>query len=165
MKWKLVAAVAGAALLLGAGLFWGGETAHGPEAIHYGRDTCARCRMHISQKGLGGELRDAKGRLTKYDDLGCLLIAMSKAHRAFPGAWAEDYAGGGFVDLTSAHFVLTDGHRTPMGYGVVAFTEEGAAAAYAASTGGRAVRLEEVLKDTARFQQGTLANAEEGAHR
>lgn len=130
-----------------------GPSATGPEPIVYGRDACARCHMHISQPGLGGELRDRQGRLTKYDDLGCLLLSMWREHREFPGAWAEDHQGEGFVPITHAWFVLTTPRRTPMGYGVVAFAQEAAARAYVKENGGTVGRLEEVLRDTARFQR------------
>ncbi len=126
----------------------------GPEPIDYGRDTCAECRMHVSQPGFAGEMRDRHGALTKYDDVGCLLRAMLKAHRGIPEAWVEDHDGGGFVPLLGAHLVRAGSAGTPMGYGIVAFKNEAAARAFAASRGGEFVRLEDVIRDPSRLARG-----------
>jgi copper chaperone NosL len=130
----------------------GGTSADGPEPITFGRDTCARCRMHISGPGYAGELRDVEGKLHKYDDLGCLLIATWEQHREVPGAWIEDHAGGGFAPLASAWLVWGE-HPTPMGYGVVGFTTEAAARQFAKARGGEVGRVEDVMKDRRRFRR------------
>lgn len=118
----------------------------GPEAIDYGRDACAHCRMRISQEGFGGELRDSRGALTKYDDIGCLLRAMVGMHREVPEAWVEDHAGDGFTPLLAATLVRIDAMETPMGSHVVAFADGAAAAAFAEKRGGQVVALEDLLR-------------------
>jgi len=125
----------------------------GPEPMRYDRDTCARCRMRISQPGQGGELRDPRGKLSKYDDVGCLLVALWSEHREVTDAWVEDHEGGGFVPLTAAWFAIGASSETPMGFGVTAFRDEGAARAHALRHGGTVGRLEDVLRDSARFQR------------
>ena len=132
----------------------------GSEPINYGRDTCTHCRMHISQPGFGGEMRDRTGALTKYDDLGCLLHAMMALHQEIPEAWVEDHAGGAFIPLLTAHLVHTGAGDTPMGSGIVAFGDAAAADAYARAHKGEAVQLEDVVKDPARFALG----ARDAAH-
>jgi len=119
----------------------------GPEPIRYGRDTCAGCRMRVTQPGFGGEMRDYDGTLTKYDDVGCLLRAILAAHREVPEAWVEDHAGGGFVPLLDAHLVHEERSSTPMGYGIVAFKEDSTARAYAAAHTGKVLAFEDVLHD------------------
>ena len=123
----------------------------GPEPITYGRDACAECRMHLAQPGFAGELRDRRGMLTKYDDLGCLLRAMVKAHAEMPEAWVEDHDGGGWTPLLGAHLVRAGSAGTPMGYGIVAFKDEAGAQAFAAARGGEAVRLEDLVRDPSRL--------------
>ena len=150
--------IAGCALVGGIVFLW---PAHGvgSEPINYGRDACAHCRMHISQPGFGGELRDRNGRLTKYDDLGCLLHAMIALHQEIPEAWVEDHAGGGFLPLLTAHLVRAGAGDTPMGSGIVAFGDAGAAAAYAQVHHGEVVQLEDVVKDPARLAPGKTDTA------
>jgi copper chaperone NosL len=143
----LAGGLAGIAAVVVAVVVWSGDATDGPEPIRWGRDTCARCRMHLSQPGFAGELRDRAGVLHKYDDLGCLVAAVVAARVEVPEAWVEDHAGGGFVPLLSAHLVRADAVRTPMGHGVVAFADEAAARAFAATHGGQVVALEALLGD------------------
>jgi copper chaperone NosL len=139
---------AGLGMLIGAVVFlWPAAPQHGPEPIAWGRDTCARCRMHLSEPGYAGELRDRHGVLQKYDDVGCLVAAIVDAHAEVPEAWVEDHEGGGFVPLLTAHLVDAAAVRTPMGHGVVAFARSGAAQAFAEAHDGRLVTLEELLHD------------------
>jgi copper chaperone NosL len=124
---------------------WPGGPRTGPAPIAWGRDTCAYCRMHLSQPGFAGEMRDRHGVLHKYDDVGCLVAAIVRARAEVPDAWVEDHAGGGFVPLLTAHLVRATSVETPMGHGLVAFRDAEAAAAFAAAHAGRVVALEEVL--------------------
>lgn len=138
------------AFVLGVVFLW--PTARtGPEPIVFGRDACAHCRMHLSQPGFGGEMRDARGALTKYDDVGCLVRAMLARHGEIPEAWVEDHETGRLVALLTAHLVRGQPSATPMGSGIVAFEREDAADAFARATGGRPVTLEELVREPARL--------------
>lgn len=121
----------------------------GPEPIEYGRDTCAGCRMPLDRPGFAGEMRDHEGALSKYDDVGCLLRAIFAAHREIPEAWVEDHDGAGFVSLVSAYLVHAEGAGTPMGFDIVAFKDEAAAARYATAHTGKVLALEDVLHSPA----------------
>ncbi len=145
---RLVAALGavGTGVVLAVVFLWPGAPA-GPEPIAWGRDTCAQCRMHLTEPGFAGELRDGRGRLTKYDDVGCLVRAMRGMREEMPGAWVEDHASGGFVPLLGAHLVRTGGGRTPMASGVVAFADEDAARRFVGAQGGEIVTLEDLVKE------------------
>jgi copper chaperone NosL len=134
-------------VLVAAVVLWPGGGVTGPAPIAWGRDTCARCHMHLSQPGYAGEIRDRQGTLHKFDDIGCLVGAIVATHAEVPEAWVEDHGGGGFVPLLSARLVRAEGVQTPMGYGVVAFQDEAAAHAFAASHAGRVVAFEDLLGD------------------
>jgi copper chaperone NosL len=123
----------------------------GPEPIAYGRDTCATCRMHLSQPGFAGELRDRLGTLTKYDDLGCMLRAMIASRGEILEAWVEDHERGELVPLLTATLVRSPNTHTPMGYGVVAFAAPTAGQEYASGHGGEVVRLEDLVGEPARL--------------
>ena len=150
---KLLAGVAtvGGAVVLAVLVLWPGP-AQGPEPIAYGRDVCAHCRMHLGRVGFAGEMRDREGRLTKYDDIGCLLRAMAATHHEVPGAWVEDHDSGAWLSLLTARFVRSPRADTPMGHGIVAFETETAASAFAAREGGTIAQLEDLLR-----QPGSLA--------
>jgi copper chaperone NosL len=132
------------AVVLGV-VFWPQERS-GPEPIAYGRDVCAQCRMHLSQPGFAGELRDRKGVLSKYDDIGCLLQAMKAQRGEMPEAWVEDHRNGELVPLLTATLVRGSTVATPMGYGIVAFAEPAAAQAFVAERRGEIVALEELIR-------------------
>ncbi len=143
-----------ASVVVGVVFLW---PAHGvgSEPINYGRDTCAHCRMHISQPGFGGEMRDHSGALTKYDDVGCLVQAMIRLHQDIPEAWVEDHAAGGFIPLLTAHLVRTSAADTPMGSGIVAFGDASAATAYAQAHNGELLQLEDIVRNPAQLALGT----------
>ena len=136
-------------LLLGAGLGvnlrCSSPRADGPEPITFGRDTCGHCRMILSQPGFGGEIRDGKGVLSKYDDIGCLTAELAKMGAQVPTAWVEDHDSGKFVPLASAHLVRSSKVTTPMASGVLAFADEAAAKQFAASQQGEVVALASLL--------------------
>jgi mono/diheme cytochrome c family protein len=126
----------------------------GPEPLRPGRDACARCRMHIAQPGFGGELRDRRGVLTKYDDVGCLLQALWEKPGDIAGAWVEDHGGRGFVGLRQATLVRGSGGATlgtPMGYDVVAFADPAAAREFAHAHGAEIATFAQLSADRARF--------------
>lgn len=130
-------------------VFWPSRQS-GPTPLKFGRDTCARCRMQLSHPGFGGELRDEKGQLAVYDDVGCLLQGMWALHTEVE-AWVEDHDSGRFVPITKAVFVRGSQVATPMNYGVLAFSDEAGARRFAAAQGGEVVTLEQLLKDKERF--------------
>ena len=159
MKSLTVALSAALLAVVGGVVFLWPSQRTGTEPINYGRDACAHCRMHISQPGFAGELRDTGGVLTKYDDIGCLLRAMVALHREVPEAWVEDHDGGGFVPLLSASLVRSDRIETPMGYGIIAFKNEGAAQTFARARGGEVLALEDILRQPARIAPVQKAGA------
>ncbi len=119
----------------------------GPEPIVYGRDACARCRMHLSEPGFAGELRDAAGALAKFDDLGCLVLALADGRKDTPGAWAEDHGTRELVPLLAATLVRGKKVTTPMGHGIVAFADARAAHAFAERNSAEVVGLERLLRE------------------
>jgi len=143
----LVFAIPAAIILLGGG------KAAGPESIRFGRDSCDRCHMLIAAGGFAAERRGRDAVLHKYDDVGCLLLALSAAHEETTQAWVEDHQGSGFVPLMEATLVRGDGGSTPMGYGIVAFRDPVAASRFAANGGGQITRLEDLLRAGAQLAE------------
>ena len=142
-------AVFAAAALAGVAGLWLLRPAprSGPEPLRYGRDACSRCRMLLSEPGFAGEMRDARGKLTRYDDLGCLLRALREAHAETTEVWVEDRQTKALLPLLKAALVAGKRVKTPMGHGIVAFVDARAARAFADAQGARIVPLEELLRD------------------
>jgi cytochrome c oxidase cbb3-type subunit 2 len=121
----------------------------GPLAVHYGRDTCAECRMHLTQPGFAAQLRDARGGVEKFDDVGCMVAFLSHTGRGpqdLPPAWVEDHAGGGWIPVADAIYVRGKSVATPMDHGVVAFVDASAAQAFAAEHAASVVTLAQLFE-------------------
>jgi mono/diheme cytochrome c family protein len=136
----VIALLAGLTVAVALVLLWP-QRSSGPEAIVHGKDACARCRMKIGAPGFAGELRDGKGHITKYDDVGCLVAAMNEVE--VEAAWVEDHETAELVPIDEATLVR-GGVSTPMGHGIVAFRGAARAEAFAREHGGVLVTLAEV---------------------
>lgn len=121
-------------LFLGAsasGLLWlagcgRSDLPEGMEEIHWDRDTCARCRMVISDRRFATEVRGGpKGELFKFDDIGCAMIFL----RDLPGGqapatriWVADATqptgNSRWLDAPKAFYLA--GRHSPMGYNFAA---------------------------------------------
>lgn len=44
----------------------------GPEPMRYGKDECTGCKMIVSDQRFGAEIVTKKGRVLKFDDIGCM---------------------------------------------------------------------------------------------
>lgn len=107
-------------LLAGGVLLACGEPAHGPEAIHWDRDTCERCQMAVSDRRFAAEIRLRPGeRIHRFDDLGCALAWLDEqpAEAGAPPAeiWVRDLEGERWLDAFEASYRA--GQNSPMGYG------------------------------------------------
>ncbi len=133
--------------LVAAVVWWLGGRPSGPEPILHGRDTCAACRMVITQRGFAAEARDARGQFQKYDDVGCLVKALAREPRPADVLWVEDQPSGELVPLAAASVVAGSALTTPMDFGFVAFRERSAAEELMRSRGGRLLTPEELLRE------------------
>jgi copper chaperone NosL len=78
-----------------------------------------------------------------YDDRGCLAADVAALP---PGAllFVQQDNASGWIDVSSAFFAFPSGLRTPMGYGVTAFSTEADAARV--DRDGRALRWADVVR-------------------
>lgn len=136
----------GAALALaGCG---GRASADEPPKISYGRDTCARCRMIVSDERYAAALTGKDAGAALFDDPG-ELVAFVQESGGLNGrrAWVHDYAAGAWLDATTAHFAADTEAMTPMATGVVAFAEQASAEAFVTEHGGEVMSWESILQD------------------
>ncbi|MFO0891223.1 MAG: nitrous oxide reductase accessory protein NosL [Isosphaeraceae bacterium] len=138
------------AILLVAGC--GGRDGTGPPSLRYGEETCAHCRMIISDDRFAAALVDEDRGALKFDDVGCLVL--HEAGRERPGAsyWVRDHAGGGWLDARLATFVNGREVASPMGHDLAAMATPDRAADL---TGGR---------DARRFRFGELTGYVQDEH-
>ncbi len=114
-------------LLLFAGC--SGEPDTGPGKVRWDREICARCAMAVSDHNYAAQIRGGpvgqKGKLYKFDDIGCAVIWLDQQPwKDNPSIeiWVTDYRNGDWIDARKAWYVK--GKITPMGYGLGATPEK-----------------------------------------
>ncbi len=97
-------------------------------------DGCDFCRMTISDGKSAAELITQKGRVYKFDDIGCMLrYIQEQKNTDVRTSYVSDYSGSNeLIDVKAAWYVRHDEFKTPMGGNVAAFASRDAAIAYAA---------------------------------
>jgi copper chaperone NosL len=139
-------------LLLGAAALTltacgGAAGAADPPKIAYGKDACARCRMIISEERLAAGLVAAGGAKTLFDDIGELVATVQEEGRDRRRVWVHDYETRAWMDGTTASYVASADVMTPMGTGVVAFTERARADEFAGAHGTTAMSWDDILQN------------------
>ncbi|MBK8954071.1 MAG: nitrous oxide reductase accessory protein NosL [Saprospiraceae bacterium] len=96
-----------------------------PEAFNYGTDICHTCKMGIVDRKFGSEIVTDKGKVYKFDDLGCMIRLMKS------GAFDQqkpalvlvmDYEKeNNLLEVNSCKFVYGEDIRTPMNFNTAAF--------------------------------------------
>lgn len=142
--------LAGAALtplaLTGCG---GGPAAAAPPDISYGRDTCDRCGMIISDERFAAAVTSEESEPLLFDDAGEMVETVAETGLESRYAWARDHGGAGWLDATKAVYVRGDESTTPMGTGVVAFGKRDGAASFQAEFGGEILTWDEMIASAA----------------
>lgn len=113
--------------------------------IRYGRDTCARCGMIISEARFAAAYLTREGTWRFFDDIGDML-AFSKAHREDVAIWwVHDYETEAWLKADSTFFVKSSELHTPMGHGIVAVTRRERAEQLARQVQGQLFTFAELL--------------------
>ena len=100
----------------------------GPEPMRYGKDECTDCKMIISDQRFGAEIVTKKGRVLKFDDLGC-MTAFLKRGGVVEGdvkmrVVADFNRPNVFIPVEQALFLKNDALKSPMRSDCAAFPTE-----------------------------------------
>ncbi len=108
----LLAALVGGALPACAG---------GIPVLHYDRDTCAHCRMTLSDRRFGAAARLPSGQILRFDTIDCLLAWQAGALDAPVEIWLVDALTPGTLRPLGSVAIHRDTTLTsPMGQGYLA---------------------------------------------
>lgn len=101
-----------------------GKPDKGPKKINWDRDTCARCRMVLSDRKTAAEIRyfpqGKRSKVDVFDDIGCAILwldarpSLKKDPRT--EIWVIDHRTGEWIDARKATYI--GGKITPMEYGL-----------------------------------------------
>jgi len=100
-----------------------------PQPINLNKDHCGFCQMSISDAKFATELITAKGRLYKFDDIGCMLhFAASLDEKDIRKFYVSDLNNStSLLDATTAWYVHHESLHSPMNGNTAAFPNEEAA--------------------------------------
>jgi len=121
-----------------------------PEPINYGKDECEFCRMQISDNRYGSEIITDKGKVFKFDEVGCMIeysLVKNFIGDANQKFLVTDFAKPEtFIDATVAFFVQNDNFRSPMGSNVMAFDSEISRQKFVAENGGNLLNWVDIIE-------------------
>ena len=104
----------------------------GPPEIVVDRTACSHCGMFVSEPRYAAAYRVEGADPKVFDDIACLATSMRRdSLRADSGGlrvWFQDANGGGWIEGGAPVLVRSAIFRTPMGGGVLAYRDAGAAA-------------------------------------
>lgn len=116
-----------------------------PPEIAYGQEMCDECGMIISEAPFAAATIDLKGQPHKFDDVGDMLAFHVKHPEVQVKAWfVHDYNDHTWLRGETAFYVQGASIASPMGHGIAAFREQGAAGAYAARVNAKALSFDDL---------------------
>ena len=96
-------------------------------------DMCSNCRMAISERQFASEIIEQSEKVHKFDDIGCLLKFKEKMGDTLDPAaiFVTGVSSREWVRAEKAFFVRSANFKTPMGSGIVAYSNASEAGAEA----------------------------------
>ena len=97
-----------------------------PQPIDFGKDACVYCKMNIVDQQHAAELVTKKGKVFKYDAIECMLKDTQRNHNEVVSLYlVVDYLDpSGFIDATTAYYLVSEAIPSPMGEYLSAFSDE-----------------------------------------
>ncbi len=136
-------------MIISTALFFAGCSVQ-PEAINYGKDQCAACRMTIMEPKFAGEIINNNGKVFKFDDAHCvaeyLQAGQIKKEDVKMVVFTNFKQPDEFLQTTNAWFVKSASLKSPMNGNVAAYADKATAEAEAQSLPGEAGSWEEIMK-------------------
>jgi copper chaperone NosL len=93
-----------------------------PIEIVLNEDSCAQCRMAVSQRPFAAEIAKPSGTADVFDDIGCLVTYVKeKGLPESSAVYVTDFKTGAWLDAQTACYLWARDLATPMSYGLAAF--------------------------------------------
>lgn len=87
-----------------------------PQPVAWDRETCAECRMLISDHRYAAQIQTADGRVLNFDDPSCLITYELREHPKVHAVYFHDSASERWLSAQQAAFLQNA--ATPMGHGL-----------------------------------------------
>jgi copper chaperone NosL len=102
-----------------------------PEPLKLGKDVCHLCKMGIADARFGGEVITKKGKVFKFDDIGCMIRFIKSGEveqKDISQTVVVNYEKqNDFLKTDKAVFLVGEAIKSPMNFNVAAFTNAEAA--------------------------------------
>lgn len=129
------------------GLSCSGAESSGPVPI-YPEDRCVACGMHILDTRYAAEAILANGEVWKFDDMGEMFMHL-KAKKVpmekVRALYVQDFQSRQWMRAEDASYVVSEDIHTPMGTGVIAFSNHSEAAKTAERLHGRIATFQDMM--------------------
>jgi copper chaperone NosL len=143
MRFRLLTVLVVAGVVLSA---CDSEEVAGPPEINYGRDICIECGMIVDDPRFAAAYRLDDGTERIFDDLGGLIVTGRESRDLSEAdVWGSDFDNEVLIEANSAYFVPTLGVVSPMGHGILAFSDLSRAEATAMDLDGEVIRWDSVV--------------------
>ena len=109
----------------------GGPDLDEPPDIRYGEDVCDRCVMIINEARFAAAYVTPDGEARRFDDIGGMVAYLDELVEEVAVFWVHDYDTEEWMKAEAAVYVESDDLVTPMGFGIVAFADQGRAEEWA----------------------------------
>ncbi len=115
-----------------------------PPDIRYGEDSCDRCLMIINEARYAAAYVTDDGETRRFDDIGGMVAYTQEVSEEVAVFWVHDFDTEEWLKGEAAFYVAGD-QATPMGFGIVAFTDQDRAEAWAAKMNGVIMTFSDLL--------------------
>jgi copper chaperone NosL len=96
-----------------------------PEAIDWGKEECAHCKMNIADKRFAAQVLTTKGKAYKFDAIECSAAFLNEGKVAkadIHSVWVADYnKQGEFLNAKKSFFLQSEKLQSPMSLNIAAF--------------------------------------------
>ncbi len=119
-----------------------------PVDIVLDEDSCAVCRMAVSQQRFAAEIVKRDGTALYFDDIGC-LVEMTRDPGIPDGAAAfvVDFNSNGWLEARTAQYLHARTLPSPMSYGLGAFASTAEATAAGREWPGKVMGWEQLIRE------------------
>ena len=120
----------------------------GPQAIEYGTDMCAFCKMTVVDPQHAAEIVTDKGRVYTFDAIECMANYVHQEEELIPAhLLVNDYEKPGvLLEAATCHYLISEQIPSPMGANLSAFSSVENASAMQKAKGGQLYTWQALLE-------------------
>jgi copper chaperone NosL len=119
-----------------------------PQAIQYGSDECAYCKMMITEPEYGSQILNPQGRSYKFDSIECMAAYdLTNSESELLSRWVPDFINSGnWIEAEDAVYLHSETLRSPMGLYLSAYVGRDSAEQMQSEYGGEILDYRQVLE-------------------